>query len=135
MKEEFFWIPIEESAPFGSDDGSDAAYGFREWRVSHTNTDPMVYLKDLIAEWNYLYFDWTELDTNEIKIYIAKEASDKGMGRIYLLGLDNAIIGTGFSELVLKGHISHDIKNLTIIAIQRELLPLLIKNYEVNYQQ
>ncbi|HSV11878.1 MAG TPA: hypothetical protein VLI68_13975, partial [Hanamia sp.] len=27
MTDEFYWSPIEETAPFGSDDGSDAAYG------------------------------------------------------------------------------------------------------------
>jgi len=32
MKDDFYWSPIEETAPFGSDDGWEAAYGFREWR-------------------------------------------------------------------------------------------------------
>jgi len=35
MKEDFYWSPIDESGPFGSDAGSDAAYGFQKWRKGH----------------------------------------------------------------------------------------------------
>jgi uncharacterized protein YfeS len=71
MREPFLWSPIEESAPFGSDDGSDAAYGFREWRESHKNADPLIYLKELVKRWDYPYFDWNEMDTEKIKAYLA----------------------------------------------------------------
>ena len=53
MKDEFYWSPIEETAPFGSDDGSDAAYGFRQWRLLNKNISPVVYLKELIERWQY----------------------------------------------------------------------------------
>jgi uncharacterized protein YfeS len=170
MKEEFFWNPNEESGPFGSDDGADAAYGYYQWRTSNKNSDPIIYLRELFARWNYPYFDLDELDSNKIKVYItkdaimddsavlhmketlknlpngaAKELSDsqineaikmsmRGMGRNYLLGFDNAIIGTGFAQLALEGYIPQDLKAITIIAIKRELLPLLINKYEVNNQ-
>jgi uncharacterized protein YfeS len=171
MNEGFFWSPIEETAPFGSDDGSDAAYGFHEWRISNNTTDPIVYLKELIARWNYPNFDWTEMDTVKIRSYLEAsavldestmrnmkeslkemsksageemddvkieesiKASMKGMGRTYLLGLDNAIIGTGFAQLAIEGHIDNSLRQLTIIAINRQLLPLLISRYDENYQK
>lgn len=53
MTDEFFWSPIEETAPFGSDDGSDAAHGFRQWRFVTKTTSPVIYLKDLIESWQY----------------------------------------------------------------------------------
>jgi uncharacterized protein YfeS len=62
-------------------------------------------------------------------------SSSNSMGGMYLLGQDNAIIGIGFAQFVLEGHIDHDIKNLTIIAIKRQLLPLLINRYDVNYRE
>jgi uncharacterized protein YfeS len=78
MTEEFYWSPGEETAPFGSDDGWEAAYGFREWRISNKTTNPVIYLKDLIARWQYPFFDYNEMDTTKIKEYIyqKKELSE-----------------------------------------------------------
>jgi uncharacterized protein YfeS len=174
MKEDFFWSPIEETGPFGSDDGSDAAYGFRQWRASNKSTSPIKYLQELIREWNYPYFDWNEMDTIKIKQYIIWKAeldekniqqqieqlkeynknspdssgqkltdeqlrkivatSSAEMGGIYLLGQDNAIIGTAFAQFVLEGIVDNDLKKLTIIALERQLLPLLINRYDSAYK-
>lgn len=70
MKDEFYWSPIEESAPFGSDDGSDAAYGFLEWRSDNKKASPVVYLDELIEGWQYPFFDYREMDTTKIRAYI-----------------------------------------------------------------
>lgn len=173
MTDEFYWSPIEETAPFGSDDGSDAAYGFRQWRLVNKTESPVSYLKDLIERWQYPYFDYNEMDTAKIKEYITKKAnldeatiqqqtqtlkdinknspdismklddnqlreviisSSNSMGGMYLLGQDNAIIGTGFAQFVLEGRIDNDIKSLAITAIKRQLLPLLINLYDDNYR-
>jgi uncharacterized protein YfeS len=174
MTDEFYWSPIEETAPFGSDDGSDAAYGFRQWRLLNKTTSPVSYLKDLIERWQYPYFDYNEMDTSKINAYITSKAnpdesaieqqmqlmreafknspdtsmkniddkqlkevilaSSKEMGGSFLLGQDNAIIGTGFAQFVLEGHMENDIKGLTITAIKRQLLPLLINRYDESYR-
>jgi uncharacterized protein YfeS len=174
MTDEFYWSPIEETAPFGSDDGSDAAYGFRQWRLLNKTTSPVTYLKDLIARWQYPFFDYNEMDTTKIKEYLnyKKELSETeiqqqiktlkdlnkdlpdayinklddkqlrdfitssstGMGGMYLLGQDNAIIGIGFAQFVLEGRIDNEIKGLTITAIKRQLLPLFINRYDDNYR-
>ena len=174
MTDEFYWSPIEETAPFGSDDGSDAAYGFRQWRLLNKTTSPETYLKDLIARWQYPFFDYNEMDTTKIKEYLnyKKELSEAdiqqqiktlkdlnkdlpdayinklddkqlrefitssstGMGGLYLLGQDNAIIGIGFAQFVLEGRIDNDIKSLIIIAIKRQMLPLFINRYDDNYR-
>jgi len=77
MTEDFYWSPIEESGPFGSDDGSDAFYGFRQWRQSNRTISPTVYLKELIQGWGYPPFDWNEMDTKKISEYIsAKTQTD-----------------------------------------------------------
>src|ERR1700720_3315369 len=70
MKEDFFWSPIDDSGPFGSDGGSDAAYGFHKWRQSHAAVSPIVYLKDLIASWHFPVIAWDEMDTVTIKEYM-----------------------------------------------------------------
>jgi uncharacterized protein YfeS len=174
MKDDFFWDPLEETGPFGSDDGSDAAFGFIDWRIQNRSASPVKYLNELIKSWKYPFFDYTEMDTARIKDYIRSKgnldeatiqerlqklkeairnspdtsmkklndkqlretiiASSKEMGGIYLLGLDNAIIGTGFAQFVLEGKVDNDIKKLTIIAINRQLLPMLINRYEESYR-
>lgn len=74
MKEDFFWSPIEEWAPFGSDDGSDAAYGYHRWRETHPAGTSMPYLKELIAGFGYPPIAWDQLDTTKIKNYMATDA-------------------------------------------------------------
>ena len=73
MADEFFYSPIEETGPFGSDDGSDAAYGFREWRQLNRTASPVTYLGNLIKSWHYPYFDYNELDSTKIMEYIDQE--------------------------------------------------------------
>ena len=70
MKEEFYWSPIEETAPFGSDDGSEAAYGFRPWRLLNKTSSPVNYVKETIEGWGYAFFDYNEMDTVKIKAYL-----------------------------------------------------------------
>src|ERR1700761_733077 len=101
MKEDFYWNPIDESGPFGSDAGSDAAYGFQKWRKSHPIISPILYLKQLLDSWNYPSFAWDELDTSKIKLYIS--APGHNMGVSYLDEIDEAIIGTAFAQFVMEG--------------------------------
>jgi uncharacterized protein YfeS len=70
MKEDFFWSPIDESGPFGSDGGSDAAYGFHIWRKTHSSISPIIYLKDLVGSWHYPEIAWDEMDTAKIGRYM-----------------------------------------------------------------
>ncbi len=169
LTEDFYWSPIEESAPFGSDDGSDAFYGYREWRNINKTESPIEYLKNLLSEWGFPPFDWKTLDTIKIDEYIngnntigtsvnqdqisvmkkhfkemaeseGKEfdealfnqslnAASGDMGGTYLLGIDNAIIAVGFGQFVLEGLIHKELKELTKIALQRELTPILVDRW------
>src|ERR1044072_4514187 len=75
MTDDFFWSPIEETGPFGSDDGSDAAYGFSHWRPFNKPISPLTYLDELIREWNYPFFDYHEMDSAKIETYISLRAN------------------------------------------------------------
>lgn len=70
LTDDFYWSPFEESAPFGNDDGSDAFYGFREWRFDNKSESPIKYLRKLIDEWGFPPFDWNTLDTMKISEYV-----------------------------------------------------------------
>ena len=63
MTEEFYFSPIEETAPFGNDDGWDAAYSFMKWRFLHKVETPVSFLNQWIDEAQYPKFDYFQLDT------------------------------------------------------------------------
>jgi uncharacterized protein YfeS len=71
MKEDFFWSPIDEFGPFGSDGGSDAAYGYYRWQKTHEGLSPVTYLKSLISSWKYPKIAWDEMDTANIQKYMS----------------------------------------------------------------
>jgi uncharacterized protein YfeS len=71
LTEDFYWSPIEETGPFGSDDGSDAFYGFREWRMSNKKASPVKFIEELLINWNYPEFNLNELDSSKIRDYIS----------------------------------------------------------------
>lgn len=70
MKDEFFWSPIDDSGPFGSDAGSDAAYGFYHWRQTNATGSPLLYLEDLLNSWHFPPIAWDEMDTTKIDAYM-----------------------------------------------------------------
>ncbi len=175
MKEDFFWSPIDESGPFGSDAGSDAAYGFYKWRKEHSSTSPITYLKGLIASWNFPAIAWDEIDTLKLKKYMGIPAqldnaeierqvimmkqynasspntkqkplsdeqirqivinSQKSMGASFLTDLDQSIIGTAFAQFALEGKIDPVLKHFAEKTLQREMLPLLTRQYRSDYQK
>jgi uncharacterized protein YfeS len=175
MREDFFWSPIDEIAPFGSDAGSDAAYGFYKWRKEHSSTSPIIFLKELIARWNFPPIALDETDTIKIRKYISipvqlnndeidqqvkmlkpynassanakqKTLSDqqirqivinsqKNMGASFLVDLDQSIIGTAFAQFVIEGKVDPSLKHFTEKALQRELLPLLTRQYPLDAQK
>ena len=75
----------------------------------------------------------SNLDDKQLRQIVISTAN--GINRDYLLAQDNAIIGIGFAQFVLEGRIDKDIKLLTTIAIKRELLPILINDYDENYRE
>jgi len=84
----------------------------------------------IIKYWDYPYFNYHEMDPAKIKVFI----SSKHINGAFLLGQDNAIIGTGFAQFVFEGRIDDGIKKLSITSIERQLLPLLINRYEEKYR-
>ncbi len=131
MTEEFYWSSIEETGPFGNDDGYDASEGFREWREANPSVSPVVYLKELIVDWGYPPLDLNEMNEANLKKYIFSSP----IGSRSLVGRDNAIVAVGFGQFVREGKIDEDIKALTKIAIKRQLLPGIIGMWDDEYQK
>lgn len=126
LTEEFYWSPIDETGPFGSDDGSDSFYQFRQWRVDNKKVSPAIFLKELLEEWGFPSFD---LDKTDVKELVTK--IDVGM----IIVQDNAVIAVGFGQFVLEGKIDNDIKDLTKKAIKREMTDELLVHFISDYRQ
>ena len=126
LTEDFYWSPIIETGPFGNDDGSDAFYGFLDWRKSNPTTSPTSFISQLISEWGYQTIDYNELNQDVLR----KHIQSNNLGSRTLVGQDQAIIAVGFGQFVLEGKIEKDLKGLTRNAIKRELLPILVNEWD-----
>ncbi len=122
MREPLFWDCVDEDAPFGSDEGSQAYYEWRDWRAEHPDAP--------ITE----CFDW--ILAGNLDAYIALLASDAQIEKDTanpddaLLGdqfdmytLDTTIIATGLGQLMDEGVIDSTAKPFMQVAVKRQRNP------------
>ena len=114
MPEDWWYSQGDDFSPFGNDDGSDALYGFKEWRDTHIAIEPSLYFTELESDWNISFEqkDWT--DYHQIKT--AKNSS------ILYTGVDYRIIAVAFAQFVLEGKISPALIGYAKKAIYRQIL-------------
>jgi len=130
MNEEFYWSPIEETAPFGNDDGADTYAGFKDWRLTHKTDNPKEFLFDQINYWGYPTFDFNETNIEKLKPYLRQSE----LGSRYMSGIDAAIVAIAFGQLYLEGTINKDFNEIAKTAIKRELLPELLALWGDTYK-
>jgi uncharacterized protein YfeS len=130
MDEAFYYSEIEESAPFGSDDGADTFVGFSQWRPSHLQTSPLVYLQEQLIDWGYPPFNLHEEEPEKIRAFL----SQNELGVTFVVGMDAAIIAVAFGQLYLEGKMEADLLELAKIAIDRELHPELLQLWDETYR-
>ncbi len=105
MREPLFWNCVDESMPFGSDEGSDAYYEWRSWRDDNPDT--------ALIE----CFDWIlDGELSEFAVDYESENWDP-------LTLDATLIATGLGQLMDEGRIDVDAKPIIEIAIRRQRIP------------
>ena len=122
MKEDFFWDCVDEWAPFGSDEGNDAYYEWRNWREKNPN-------KELIECFSWV-LDGRLDDYNESLITderIDKDIEDPGSSFLSdgydVFTLDATIIATALGQLLDEGKIDNNAKPFINIAIKRQSHP------------
>lgn len=130
MSEEFFFSSIDETAPFGNDDGADTYAGFKDWRSSHSTDDPADFLFDQINEWGYPKFDIYKADIKKLIPYL-KESE---MSSRYMSGIDAAIVSIAFGQLYLEGAVHKEFRETTRTAIKRQLNPELLAIWGDTYK-
>ncbi len=121
---EFFWDPVNEMAPFGSDEGYTALAEFVDWRKKNRRAPMMKCLDWIFESWKMKARDYSSaiLDTERIE-----EELDKGDSHFLfeIIYLDITIIGTGFGQLITEGMIDEEIKPFVRLALDRQAHPLV----------
>jgi uncharacterized protein YfeS len=125
MREEFLWDCVDEEAPFGSDEGADAYYEFRDWRSANKK-------KDLTA-----CLAW--IMEGQLRKYTAKLHSDKVIERdlgdpdeafladsFDMFTLDATVIATALGQLLDEGKIDSKAKPYVRVAIKRQMHPKVV---------
>jgi len=130
MNEEFYYSPVDETAPFGSDDAADTYGSFAEWRQSNKNDSPSVFFENHITQWGYPLFNLELTNFEELKPYL----QESPMHHRYLSGIDQSILAIAFGQLYLEGTINNEINKLGQSALIRQLDTNLINMWPKNYQ-
>lgn len=130
MDEDFYYSPIEESGPFGNDDGADTFAGFVSWRTVNPDGNPLTYLEQQLRDWDYPPFDLHEREATNVQRYM----QDHETALTFLIGMDAAVVAIAFGQLYLEGNISPDLQKLAKISIDRQLHPELINLWDESYR-
>ena len=119
MKEEIFWNCGDEAGPFGSDEGWDAFYEWREWRVENPDLQ-------IIECFNWILRG--QLNSYNSKLATAEQvAADLKKPRKAFLAkhydmytMDATIIATGLGQLIDEGIIDPSAKPFIKVATARQ---------------
>ncbi|RDB07359.1 WGR domain-containing protein [Runella aurantiaca] len=132
LNETFIWSCIEETGPFGSDDGNDTFWNYRDWSQENPRGKSIEFMSNLLTEWYGK--DFTKLNLEEIEQSRIHEILSKDPIQIPI-HIDTTIISTAFSQLVLKGKIDTDTLYLTEIALKRQLMPVCLSHFREDYRE
>jgi uncharacterized protein YfeS len=126
MTEEFFWDCVDEEAPFGSDEGSDAYYEFRGWR-QRNKTNKLTECFSWVMEGEKLTNYNDDLCSDEAIERDLQNPDDAFLADAYdMFTLDTTIIATGLGQLLDEGRIDADAKPYLRVAIKRQLHPKVV---------
>ena len=122
MREPLFWDCVDEAAPFGSDEGSEAYYEWRAWREENPKS-PLTDCFDWILDGNLEAYNDLLASDMQIELDIANP-DDAFLGQHYdLITLDTTIIATALGQLMDEGTIDPDAKKYIHVAIKRQRHP------------
>ncbi|XZE52537.1 molybdate metabolism regulator [Planctomycetaceae bacterium SH139] len=122
MVEPLFWDCVDEAAPFGSDEGSEAYYEWRNWRAENPGA-PLIQCFDWILDGQLAAFNEALASDAQIEIDAANP-DDAFLAQHYdMYTLDTTIIATGLGQLMDEGSIDSDAKPFMHVAIKRQRNP------------
>jgi uncharacterized protein YfeS len=126
MTEEFFWDCVDEEAPFGSDEGHDAYYEFREWR-RRNKEKPLTDCLAWIMQGEDLNHYNDEICSDEAVDLALENPAEAFLADAYdMFTLDATVIATSLGQLLDEGRIDPAAKPYIRVAIKRQLHPKVV---------
>lgn len=126
MQGEFFYSVTDGTAPFGSDDGWEVFYAFKNWQKTNNGRSKVDFIHEQIDYWGYPTFNLQSTNIEDLKQYLLTSE----LGSRFMYGIDQAIIATAFGQLYLEGYIDLNLRSLATTAIKRELLPEILNLWQ-----
>jgi len=122
MVEPFFWDCADERAPFGSDEGSEAYYEWRDWRENNP-AKPLTECLSWILDGNLSGYNESLCEEEQIERDLSNP-SDAFLADHYdMFTLDTTIIATALGQLMDEGTIDTEAKQYVNVAIRRQSYP------------
>jgi uncharacterized protein YfeS len=125
MPEPVLWDCTDEEAPFGSDEGHDAYYEFREWRSEHPSAK-LVDCLSWIMEDELASYTLALAEDAQVEADI-ESPEDAFLAESYdTYTLDATVIATGLGQLLDEGRIDAEAKPFLHVALARQLHPKVV---------
>lgn len=122
MREPLFWDCVDEAAPFGSDEGHDAYYEWRDWRSRNPDA-PLTDCFDWILDGDLYAYNETLASADQVEADLANPDEALFSDLFDMFTLDTTIIATGLGQLMDEGKIDKDAKPFIHVAIKRQRNP------------
>ena len=122
MVETLFWDCVDEAAPFGSDEGSDAYYEWRNWREENPDK-PLTECFNWILDGQLDAYNDALASDEQIELDAQKPGDAFLAEHFDMFTLDTTIIATGLGQLMDEGTIDADAKPFIRVAIRRQRNP------------
>lgn len=121
-KFEFFWSITNQLSPFGNEIAILIFEDFKDWVEENPNTPVIQFINMVLEFWDLKLKDYNEaiLEHENIVRLFDYDFYEQ------VLIIDWSIIAAGFAELIIKGHIDENIKNIIHIAILRQMNSIVL---------
>jgi uncharacterized protein YfeS len=124
MAEPIFWDCADEAAPFGSDEGFDAYYDWRDWREENASA-PLTDCLNWICDGQLSKYTMDLASDKQVELDVESPDGAFLANQYDIFTLDTTIIATGLGQLVDEGTIDDSAKQFILVAIQRQRNPNL----------
>jgi uncharacterized protein YfeS len=119
LTDDFYWDCADDNSPFGNDTGADTLAQYREWRVHNPQSNPILFLDQLLEDWEVSNDHWDVTDPADVKELLEED-------QFSFIMRDDAIIGLAFGQLLLEGKVDVEVKRRANTALQRQALPAVL---------
>ena len=121
-KFEFFWSLSNHLSPFGNEIAILIFEDFTDWIEKNPNTPVIQFITMVLEYWDLSLKEYNKAILEQDNIL---ELFDYDLYERVLI-MDLSIISIGFAELIIKGHIDENIKNIIQIAILRQMNSIVL---------